>query len=214
MTGEALKLVAVVCMLVDHVAWAWVPVDSPIGIVMHCIGRITMPVMAFMIAEGYEHTHNFKRYAERLLIFALVSDIPFMAFERSNLNHDVMFTLFFGLLAIWFVDHAPKFYIAIFAGIMMMSAALYLRVDWSFIGVLLCLCFWRFRENYTAILLSVISLGLIAVMVYGQWWQFSLFFSVPLLFLYNGERGRGSKWGFYAFYPGHLAALAILRAVV
>lgn len=214
MTGEGIKLVAVVCMLIDHVAWSFVPTDSVLGILMHCVGRITMPVMAFMIAEGYEHTHNFKRYAGRLLIFALISDVPFMAFERSNLNHDVMFTLFFGLLAIWFVDHAPKFYIAIFAGIMMMSAALYLRVDWSFIGVLLCLCFWRFRGNFMAVSLSVVVLAFLSAMVYGQWWQLSLILSLPILRLYNGEKGRGSKWGFYAFYPGHLAALALLRVVI
>lgn len=214
MTGESIKLVAVVCMLVDHVAWAWVPVDSPAGILMHIIGRVTMPIMAFMVAEGYIHTHDFKRYVGRLLIFALVSDIPFMVFERSNLNHDVMFTLFFGLVGIWFVDHAPKFYIAIFAVFMMMTAALYLRVDWSFIGVLLCLVFWQFRGNFLAVSLSVVVLAFLAAMVYGQWWQLSLILSLPILRLYNGERGRGSKWGFYAFYPGHLAVLALFRAVV
>jgi hypothetical protein len=214
MTGEVIKLIAIVCMLVDHVAWAWVTSDSALGILMHCVGRITMPVMTFMIAEGYEHTHDFKRYAGRLLIFAFVSDIPFMAFERSNLNHDVMFTLFFGLLAIWFVDHAQKFYIAIFSVIMIMGVALYFRVDWSFIGVLLCLLFWQFRANFIAMSISVVIMALLAVIVYGQWWQISLILSLPILRLYNGERDRGSKWGFYAFYPGHLAVLAILRSVI
>ena len=214
MSGEALKLFAVVCMLIDHVAWTWVPVDSPAGIVMHLIGRVTMPVMAFMIAEGYIHTHDFKRYAGRLLIFAFVSDVPFMAFERSVMGHNVMFTLFLGLVLIWFVDHANRVYKAILAGALMVGAAVCLRVDWSFIGVLLCLISWQFRGNFIAVSLSVIVLAFLTAMLYGQWWQLGVILSLPLLRAYNGQRGKGSKWGFYAFYPGHLAALAILRAVI
>lgn len=214
MTGETLKLFAVACMLIDHVAWALVPVDSPVGIVMHIIGRVTMPIMAFMVAEGYIHTHDFKRYAGRLLIFAFVSDIPFMVFERSTAGHNVMFTLFFGLMAIWFVDHADRGYKAVFGAFLMVGAALYLRLDWSFIGVLLCLLFWAFRKNFLAASLSVVALSLMTVMVYGQWWQLGMILSLPLLRLYDGQRGRGSKWGFYAFYPGQFIALSILRAVV
>lgn len=214
MTGESLKLVAIVCMLIDHVAWSWVPTGSVLGIVMHCIGRITMPVMAFMIAEGYLHTHNFKGYAGRLLVFALASDIPFMIFECSTKMHNVMFTLLLGLIAIWLIDHSRNAFKAVLAGLFMICVALFLSVDWSFIGVLLCVIFWRFRGNFLAISLSVTVLALLSVMIYGQWWQLSLILSLPLIRLYNGERGRGSKWGFYAFYPGHLAALAFIRAVI
>lgn len=201
-------------MLIDHVAWAWVPVDSPAGIVMHIIGRVTMPIMAFMVAEGYIHTHDFKRYAGRLLIFAFVSDIPFMVFERSVVGHNVMFTLFLGLMAIWFADHI-KWGFMIFCSVYSMAmAALILRLDWSFIGVLLCVLFWKFRGNFLAVSISAVALSIMTVIVYGQWWQFGMLLSLPLFRLYDGQRGRGSKWGFYAFYPGHLAALAILRAVV
>lgn len=214
MTGEMLKLAAVACMLIDHVAWAFVPVNSPAGIVMHLFGRIAMPVMAFMVAEGYIHTHSFKRYVGRLLIFAFVSEIPFMLFECSNGEHNVMFTLLLGLMAIWLIDHANRRYKAIFFGVFMVYAAAFLQVDWSFIGVLLCLVFWKFRGNWLTVSLSVVMLALLTVMIYGQWWQLGILLSLPLLWLYNGERGRGSKWGFYAFYPGHLAALAILRAVI
>lgn len=214
MTGEALKLFAVVCMLIDHVAWAWVPVDSPAGIVMHIIGRVTMPIMAFMIAEGYIHTHDFKRYAGRLLIFAIVSDIPFMIFERTNAGHNVMFTLFLGLMAIWFVDHADRSYKAVFGASLMIVAALYLRLDWSFIGVLLCVLFWKFRGNFLAVSISAVALSIMTVIVYGQVWQFGMLLSLPLLRLYDGKRGQGSKWGFYVFYPGQFVVLSILRAVI
>ena len=201
-------------MLIDHVAWAWVPVDSPAGIVMHIIGRVTMPIMAFMVAEGYVHTHNFKRYAGRLLIFALISDIPFMLFEHSTAGHNVMFTLFLGLIAIWIADHANRSYKAVFGVILLTLVAFAFRFDWSFIGVLLCLVCWQFRRNFLAVALSVDILAVLTVVVYGQWWQFGILLSLPLLWLYNGERGRGNKWGFYVFYPGQFIVLALLRAVI
>lgn len=212
MTGESLKLIAVICMLLDHVAWLWVPVSLPVGPLMHLVGRVTMPIMAFMISEGYVHTHDFRRYAGRLLVFALASDIPYFFFERSTSQHNVMFTLFLGLLAIWLSDHFPA-YLGFFAAAMMVLS-LWLSLDWSFIGVLLCLIFWRLRGRCSAIIISVVLMAIISCVVYGGWWQIGMVLALPILRCYNGQRGRGSKWGFYVFYPGHLAVLAALRAVV
>ena len=65
LTGNALKLIAVLCMLIDHIAWAFVPTASAAGVVMHIIGRITAPVMCFMLTEGYRYTSNFKGYVRR-----------------------------------------------------------------------------------------------------------------------------------------------------
>lgn len=165
MTGEALKLIAVVCMLIDHVAWTWVPVDSLAGIVMHLIGRVTMPVMAFMIAEGYIHTHDFKRYAGRILIFAFVSDVPFMAFERSTACHNVMFTLFIGLMVIRAMDSKMKEWQKyVIVGLIGGFASYF---DWSFIGVLLCYMFWQFRGCFSGMFHFGFSLGHCVGFSYG-----------------------------------------------
>jgi hypothetical protein len=217
MTGNALKLIAVVCMVIDHVAWAFVPAWSVPWMAMHFVGRITMPVMAFMVVEGYVHTHDFTRYALRLLVFALISDIPFMAFERSTGMHNVMFTLFLGLMAIRLIDMARNEFAAFMLCSLVVVVSVFTGVDWSFIGVLLCVAFWQFRGNFLAVSLSVSAMAFMAAMVYGQYFQFGLLLSLPLLRLYNGQRGsqnRLSKWGFYGFYPAHLAALAALRAVI
>ena len=68
-----LKYLVIAAMLIDHIAWAFVPTASLLGQVMHVIGRLTGPTMAYMLAEGYHYTRNVKKYAMRLGIFAVIS---------------------------------------------------------------------------------------------------------------------------------------------
>lgn len=80
-----LKYLVIIAMLIDHIAWAFVPIDSVLGQVMHFIGRLTGPTMAYFVAEGYHYTRNVKKYALRLGIFALISWVPFVYFEYGCL---------------------------------------------------------------------------------------------------------------------------------
>ena len=68
-----LKYLVIAAMLIDHIAWAFVPTASLLGQVMHVIGRLTGPTMAYMLAEGYHYTRNVKKYAVRLGIFAVAA---------------------------------------------------------------------------------------------------------------------------------------------
>ena len=70
-TAYQLKVIAIVAMTFDHIAWMWVPVVSLPGQCMHIIGRITAPVMCYLLAEGYIHTHDIRKYTLRLGLFAL-----------------------------------------------------------------------------------------------------------------------------------------------
>ena len=101
-----LKYLVIVAMLIDHIAWAFVPTASLLGQVMHVIGRLTGPTMAYMLAEGYHYTRNVKKYAMRLGIFAVISWLPFSYFERGCIHSafGVIYTLFLSLLAIWLWD--------------------------------------------------------------------------------------------------------------
>ena len=60
MNRNQIKYLVIFAMLIDHIAWAWVPTASPLGQVMHFFGRLTGPTMAYFVAEGYIHTHNVK----------------------------------------------------------------------------------------------------------------------------------------------------------
>ena len=76
-----IKYLVIAAMLIDHIAWAFVPMNSILGQAMHFIGRLTGPTMAYFLVEGYLHTRSVKKYARRLGIFSLVSWAPFTFFE-------------------------------------------------------------------------------------------------------------------------------------
>ena len=105
-TAYQLKVIAIVAMTFDHIAWMWVPVVSLPGQCMHIIGRITAPVMCYLLAEGYIHTHDIRKYTLRLGLFAVVSAFAFYLFERragmagGGISLGMMYTLFLALLAI------------------------------------------------------------------------------------------------------------------
>ena len=72
-TSAALHIMAMAFMLCDHL-WGTIIAGNDW---LTCIGRISFPIFAFMIVEGYFHTSNLKKYVKRLLLFALISEIPF-----------------------------------------------------------------------------------------------------------------------------------------
>ena len=77
LSGNALKVIAIVAMTIDHLAWVGIETyeqaETPLQILRHIIGRLTAPMMIFFVAEGYYHTHDFRRYLRRLMILAVVS---------------------------------------------------------------------------------------------------------------------------------------------
>ena len=99
-----LKLIAVIAMMLDHMCYTVIPGNMW----MTWVGRIAFPIFAFLIVEGYFHTKNVKKYALRLLIFALISEVPFDMMMTASLfypfKQNVYWTLLIGLLVIWAID--------------------------------------------------------------------------------------------------------------
>lgn len=171
-----IKYVVIAAMLIDHIAWAWVPTASPLGQVMHAFGRLTGATMAFFVAEGYIHTRNVKRYALRLALFALLSWPAFCLFEFGVLpvrflpGHltsrnlwcfylasreltlviypffGVIYSLLLGLLAVWLWDSDKCHLLVKLIGI---AILLYLSQfgDWQYFDVLWALVFFIYRDK-------------------------------------------------------------------
>lgn len=219
-----LKLIAIGAMLIDHIAFAFIN-DSSLasGRIMHFIGRLTAPIMCFFIAEGYKHTRSIWRYFGRLLIFALISQIPYSLFLTGNifaLNFNVLYTLALGLLAIYVydnVEYVPTRVLFI-GGIMFLS----LFGDWFFIGVSLCLLFHIFRDDFKKQFLGMVLLTVLTIFfaddggmggsIFSSY-HWGILMTLPLLYLYNGEKGGGKygRWLFYIFYPAHLLAIWLVQ---
>lgn len=216
-----LKYLVIAAMLIDHIAWAFVPTASLLGQIMHFIGRLTGPTMAYMLAEGYCYTRNVKKYALRLGIFALLSWIPFSYFEygKIGLQFGVIYTLFLSLLGIWLWDKgncAKPVKVLGIIGLCILS----LFGDWALFDVLWGLFLFVFREKPKAKWFAFCCVGIFACSpILLQKWEMLFqvgIFMVPLLiqFCYNGESGSKKpfhKWFFYVFYPAHLLVLGLLK---
>ena len=219
-----LKYLAVAAMLIDHLAWAFVPTASLLGQGMHLVGRLTGPMMAFFVAEGYLHTRSVKQYLLRMGLFAGISWPAFSLFETGyplELAFGVIYTLFLGLLAILLWDksdlpHGAKVTLTV------LLCLFSLLGDWPVFDVLWPLFFVLFREDdrrkWRAFYL--VALGTVPFMLLDEPWWSGAFqigvFAVPLLLkhCYNGEGGSRApfhKWFFYVFYPLHLLILGLMR---
>ena len=96
----SLKIIACISMVFDHIKYA---IPETTCFLTQYFGRMSFPLFAFLVGEGYSHTSNLPKYYKRLILFALISQIPFMLFRTlvgqwQMLN--ILFTLLLGLIDI------------------------------------------------------------------------------------------------------------------
>lgn len=222
LTASLLKWIAIVCMLADHIAWFFLPVESPLAILMHTVGRITSPIMFFFVAEGYFHTRSVPRYALRLLTFALISWPCFSLFSTGvpfSLSFGVIWSLLLGLLALWGCQKQQS----ILLRILIVTGCCLLSIpgDWPIFAVLYIVAIGMNRNNRKMQLFwyLIISSPLLLPAIWkifggdlSRLYEFGLLLPLPLLFLYNGKRGGKPwmKWVFYIFYPAHMLLLYLI----
>ena len=221
-----LKVTALAAMLADHVGAVFfggltVSLFGNDWEILRIIGRIAFPILAYQIAEGAGHTSNWKKYALRLLLFGLISEIPYDLALYGTFSWDhqnVYITLLLGLLAIradmYFVrkDMTTGRLKGIMAAVLCMAAGWGMRCDYSFFGVLLIYWFYLTR---TEPIMMVLGNAVIEFFM-GGLQPFGLLGLVPISF-YNHQKGYHGKWmqyAFYLFYPVHLAVIGCIRFLV
>lgn len=208
LSGSTLKLIAVISMLIDHTG-AVLLTGSPYYSLCRTLGRLAFPIFCFLLVEGYVHTHDVKKYASRLAVFALLSEIPFdLAISGNMFNpyyQNVFFTLVLGLATLYGMDRAADAQGRVIAVLAGMAAAALLRTDYSWKGVLAVAVLYQTRENR---LWQSIAGALMFC-----WEPPAMAAFVPLYF-YNGKRGIPLKYLFYLFYPGHLLVLVLIKALL
>lgn len=203
-----LKCIAVCTMLIDHIGAFLYPAQ----IWMRYVGRLAFPIYCFLIAEGYLHTRDVKKYMGRLLLFALISEIPYDLARSGCIfyagSQNVFFTLFLGLVCIYAADASRSFWksaaVFVLAGLLMHFVVC---SDYGIGGIVMILLFYVFRERT---LEKWISVGALNLAYYGGIQSAATLALVPIQ-LYNGKKGPSAKYFFYAFYPVHLLLLYLIR---
>ena len=231
LSASALRVLAMLTMLLDHM-WATV---IPGNFWMTCVGRLAFPIFAFQIAEGFFHTSDRRRYMKRLLITALIAEIPFDLVQGSTVlypfHQNTIFTLILGLWAVQIIDAARAERSARswlqcsgkLLGIWLL--ALVGMVDYGWKGVATVVMFYLCRNFRGARLCQLAAMVVLhSLLMEGQ--VFPLFggaYSLPVqsiailalipIWLYNGNRGFGGKpfqYAAYVFYPLHLLVLYLI----
>ena len=222
--GTTLKLIAMISMVFDHAGDMFFPdVMWP-----RMIGRLAMPIFSFFIAEGFSHTRDKKKYLCRLGIFALISEIPFdLAFEgKIGFSHqNIMLSFFLAVVALMLYDwiqggtkseenHASigKTVLGVIAVAAIAALSLLLRADYTIFAVIAVSLFYVLRQKHPLVRTGVGVAFLALTRTVGYYCTTGLSF-IPLA-MYNGKKGKGLKWLFYGFYPGHLLLLAAIKHIM
>ena len=221
LSGSALKLIALVTMLIDHIAvvlmknsrivllrtgWGTLTLYT----LMRKIGRISFPIYCFLLVEGFLHTRDRKKYGKNLLLFALISEIPWNLEHTGTLHYpvqNVFFTLFLGYAGLCCIEELkerPRE--QLISLIALMLVGMNLNADYGIGGFAFILVMYLLREQ--KILQAVVG-----TCIESGGWAAGLAF-IPIN-LYNGKRGfvrgKAMKYLFYAAYPLHILILYFVK---
>ena len=213
MDANQIKLLAILAMTIDHIAWLVFPGYSkaPLALLMHLIGRMTCPIMCFFIAEGYYHTRDLNRYTLRLFVFAVISHFAYIFASQDFVDARSFIPFYYGGIL-----NQTSVMWSLAWGLVMLRVANhpgYSQLKKTLLVVLICLV--SFPSDWSCIAsLCVMAFG--TNVVYGLL-QMAVALSLPVLARYNGLRGkdprinRVMKWLFYLYYPLHLAILGTIQ---
>lgn len=213
LNANVIKWIAMITMLIDHVGAGilergFTHVDyttSRVDYVLRMVGRTAFPLYCFLLVEGYEHTSNKVRYICNMLLFGLISEIPFdyCFFGRIYLQYqNVFFTLLLGLMAIhmcrWLEEYdiPARIIFEIMTFCVTAAMAEVLHTDYSWKGIALIAVMYFFRK----VRILQCLLGALAFS-----YEPTSVVAFVLMYLYDGTRKKGvNKYVFYAIYPIHL----------
>ncbi len=237
LSSSALKIIAMVCMLCDHL-WATV---VPGNLWMTMVGRLAFPLFAYQVVEGFYHTGNIKKYTRRMFLFALLSELPFNCLMGGGLifpfHQNVLFSFWLSLLLLRWMEHARQkgrlrfIVIAVLCVVLGYLGGFLLMVDYFGYGILMLLLFYFCRSLPFGWIVQLVGMVYINVfLIEGQclpvvWGSFSYdlpiqsFAVLALIFiwLYNGKPGAGHRIIrpiCYAFYPLHIVILLLIQRLI
>lgn len=252
LNDNQLKLIAAICMLIDHVTkvfyeslafriinpmlasgqltsevlhrYHWIYDPLLLG-----IGAIAFPIFAFAFTEGFAHTRNKGKNLGRLLLFALISELPFDLVFFSGLGQgspfywgyqNVFFTFAIALGGLWLIELAGNIKWKPLAIMAQCAAALLacclaefvVYSDYKGYGVFFIIVAYLTRKNRLVQALAMLAVKLLFDRYY---YPVSFLLSLALILLYNGKRGeKNMKMFFYWFYPAHIAVIGLVNWLI
>lgn len=218
LNARQLKLVGCISMIFSHTGIIFYPLQ----VWWQIPGRIAMPIFAFMIASGARYSNNVWKYLARLLVFAILIQYPYSVF-LANGYLNICFTLGLGLAAIIAWQSENNYYVRLAIVAAVGLAAELIGAEYGCYGILMIFFSHIFFEHKGKLAISWLIINsyllwqFVSSLLKGSYYpqvQGLCLLALPFILLFNGKRGGGSRWEFYAFYIGHLAILFMLRKLI
>ena len=222
-SGNALKMFALLCMTIDHIGAHILNDYTPFRI----IGRLAFPIFAYMIAEGCKYTHNKLKYFLTIFIEGIILQIfIFLLSDSTHMNVLITFSLSIGL--IYAFDYSLRsennynlvipimgivFVMVICGELPEGFLSEYFHIDYGFFGVMLPVMVYIFDNRVLKLLMFTSGLVFLSIsMAPIEWW--SLISIIPLAF-YSGERGKLKiKYLFHIYYPIHIVIILAIEEFI
>ncbi|MGC4017855.1 MAG: TraX family protein [Muricomes sp.] len=226
---DVIKYFAALTMFLNHFAHVFLAPGTILYEVFLDIGYFTAITMCYFLVEGFEYTHSRKKYGQRLLIFALISQIPYslvLGIEQLNM----LFTL---LLCFFILIIRDEEEWGAWRNVLIILILLFsIFSDWAVMAPIFTLMFVQWKDNKKKMVaaygIAAVLFGLFNYLSYLSLYSmgkallhagFSVLgiaaSGIVIIYFYNGQRGqRGrkfSKWFFYIFYPAHIILLGLIR---
>ena len=222
-TSNQLKIIALIAMTIDHIGVQIFPEIK----ILRIIGRIAFPIFAYMIAEGCKYTKNRKKYLLTMISMAVICQFVYF-FAMNSLSQCILVTFSLSVALSYVLDNAQSrgdvkssfITIAAFAVVIFLTEILPrlwkgtdFGIDYGIYGVMLPVFVFAAHRKMQKLFAAAIMLVLLSVDFGGVQW-FGLM-ALPLLALYNGERGRlNMKSLFYIYYPSHLVIIYLISMLI
>ena len=235
MNRDTIKMLAMMTMLVNHIANVFMPAGAPLTNFCLYIGYFTAVTMCYFLVEGYSYTHSKTQYAGRLFGFAVLAQLPYqLAFPDHGMGGSIQFNMLFTLLLCFLVlvtqEKVRNSFLRVVCIVLLIFASIF--CDWALLAPVFTLLFAWAKNSRPR---KHVAFAVAAALYGGMAWISSmrtfcavgalldaLGCAVPILvsgffilYLHNGQRAAQHrtfyKWFFYAFYPGHLLVLGLLR---
>jgi hypothetical protein len=222
LTNNQLKIIAMVAMLIDHVGLYLFPEQ----LWMRVIGRLALPIFAYMIAEGCFYTRHRGKYLLHIAVLAVGCQLVYY-FAMGSLYQGILVTFSLSVITIYAIDYflKKKDWLSCLLALATVAAVGFVvlglptllpntdyAVDYKIGGVALPVLIYFAKGKWWKLAAAALGLLLMAITLLPiQWWAF---LTLPLLALYNGKRGKYKlKYLFYVFYPVHLVALYFIGMI-
>ncbi len=221
--GAQLKYIAFASMFIDHfnkaIITPFLTGTGPMVIIttiFDILGRIAFPIFAFMIVEGFFKTKSQWKYLRNLLIFAVISEIPYDMFQSAEFvntwSQNILWGLALGLFTIMVIDklkaYIKKRPLWVFVSLLIIAlsslGSMLISSDYEYYAIIIIYLYYLFYDK------RLVASGLGYLVIIKEIYAILGFATV---LLYNGEKGKQNKIFNYLFYPVHLLIFGIIRMI-